>query len=416
MTSIRFLCVSLLCGALCASAATGDEPEAVRAAFDDINARLNAINGFQARFAISIDSIKGDIAQRGTLDQQLPFAFRRAMTMQAMGGIMNVTEIHVCDGTNGWEIQQAPNGAVVNASRWGRSAVEELFYAFRESAYVVLLTPARSNTYDGLRREVLFNAVTARDGQYEFAGTMRTDTFSHVKLHSTLDALGPEAVSNHMPTRVRLVLDAHGLATDWVQYNASGQAVLHSRLSDVRINPQFPPGHFSYAAPEGVTVYDLDRALQREPLHVKHALLSKRVPGLALRYLSGKKIRIDEGSGPMVISFFTTWSGACRAYIPLLEKMYRKYNPQSVRFVNITDESDTSKVSSYITSANLTMPVYIDPENEAAIACQIEVVPKSIVVNADGIIVDVLAGTGQGIDNALDQAIGGVAVPGPVRP
>jgi outer membrane lipoprotein-sorting protein len=410
------VCAALLCAATPLWAGFVGEPQTVQDAFNTVNTRLGTVTSYQARFVISIKNIKGDITQSGTLAQQLPFVFRRDMHMQAMGGIMNVTELHVCDGTNGWEVQQAPNGTVVNASHWGLAAVEELFYAFRENSYVLLVTPGRTNTYASVRREVEFHSATPSGESIEFSGIMRTDTFSYAKLVTTLDALGPAAVSNHMPVRVRLVTGPHGLARQWVQYNVRGEPVLDSRLSDVEFGCTFPSNYFTYSAPEGVMVYDLDRALQRESLHVSHPLREKPLPTLNLRYLSGREVEIEEGSGPMVITFFTSWSGACRAYIPLVEKMYRKYNGMGVRFLTITDETSPETVREYVKAANLTMPVLLDPDSKSAIACQVEVVPKTIIVDAHGVVLDVLSGTSKGIESALDKAIEAIAVPGPVRP
>ena len=114
----------------------------INKAFNDINKKLLLITNYSANFIVDINSVKGKIHQSGTFIQKLPYSFKRDMKMEAMGGIMNVREITVCNGKAGWQAEYAPNGKVINVSRWGEASIEELFYMFLSKAYLIMLTQA----------------------------------------------------------------------------------------------------------------------------------------------------------------------------------------------------------------------------------------------------------------------------------
>jgi len=102
--------------------------------------------------------------------------------MEAMGGIMNVREITVCNGKTGWQAEYAPNGKVINASRWGEPSMEELFYAFLEKAYLIMLTDDTTNTYTLLRQNINFAKAVPINGGFVFTGVL-TQNHQNISLY-----------------------------------------------------------------------------------------------------------------------------------------------------------------------------------------------------------------------------------------
>jgi thiol-disulfide isomerase/thioredoxin len=398
--------------ALCLAAAPAREPRAVRLAFAECSARLAHVTNYAAGFAVTFDSIKGVVAMTGTIVQQPPFAFRRELCLEELNSGTTKRECSVCNGTNGWQVEYAPNGRAVNVSRWGAAAMEELCGVFMRNAQLVLLTPDRTSTYASLRQAITFDAVSACAGGHVFHGRDRDDTPAHQELLRVAGAYGPQGVSNYMARSVRLVIDRHGLPVELSRENLLGRVIECARLTNVVVNQPLPPALFAYQPPAEIMVFDLERAMETEPIHVAHPLRDKPGPAFSVAYLNGKVQEIKPGGDVLVLTFFTSWSDNCRSYLPLIEQAYRTYANRGVKFVTVTDEKKQTTLKQLISTARLTMPVYLDHDGVVAKTYKINIVPKTLILNRRGIVCDVLEGNARGVARELDAAIA-AALAGP---
>jgi len=390
---------------LCLAATPAREPRAVHTAFADCAARLVQVTNYAAGYAVTFDSIKGSVAMTGTIVQQPPFTFRRELHLEELNSGTIKRECSVCNGTNGWQIEYAPNGRAVNVSRWGVTAMDELCAVFMRNAQLVLVTPDRTSTYATLRQDVTFDAVNALDGGYEFRGRDRSDTPAHRELLRVAGAFGPQGLSNYLSRSVRLVVDRHGLPQELSRENLLGRVIERARLTNVIVNQPLPPALFAYQPPADVLVFDLERAMETEPIHVAHPLRDKPGPAFSVAYLTGKALEIKPGGDVIVLTFFTSWSDNCRSYLPLIEQAYRAYANRGVKFVTVTDEKQQTTLKQLISNARLTMPVYLDHGGVVAKTYKINIVPKTLIINRRGIVCDVLEGNARGVARELDAAI-----------
>ena len=208
-----------------------------------------------------------------------------------------------------------------------------------------------------------------------------------------------------MPDNVKLVVNDKGIATEYIQFNQKGKPVVSAKLSNVVVNKNLKKGVFTYSPPKNVIVMDIGKALQRNKVHVQHILLKKKAPKLKLSYLGGKKITIKPGRQPIVLTFFTSWSGNSRKYLKDIDKLYGKFNLQGVKFVSITDETDPSKIKNFISVERLTLPIYIDSEKKTIKDYSVYVVPKTFIIDKNGVVVDVIEGNAPGTLSALKESI-----------
>jgi len=384
--------------------AGGQNPE-IKKAICNVNKNLAKINNFSADFSVDINSIKGEIHQKGTFVQKPPYAFKRNMKMEAMGGIMNVRELTVSDGNTGWQVEFAPNGKAVNVSKWGESSMEELFYTFVSKAYFIMLTDDKTNTYTTLFEDINFDKVIPKNGGYIFTGAMDKKSQKYQSLLKLADSLGEQGIANFMPDKVKLVIDKNGIATEYVQFNQKGEPVVLAKLSNVVVNKPLKKGTFTYTPPKGVIVMDIGKALQRNKVHVQHPLLKKKAPKLKITYLGGKKITVSPGNQPIVLTFFTSWSGNSRKYLKDIDKLYGKFNLRGVKFVSITDETDPEKIKNFISVERLTLPIFIDSDKKTIKEYGVHVVPKTFIINKKGVVVDVIEGNAPGTLSALKESI-----------
>ena len=377
----------------------------VKKAFDEINKKLFSVKNFSAKFTVDIKSIKGKVHQSGTFIQRPPYSFKRDMKMEAMGGIMNVREITVSNGKTGWQAESAPNGKIINASRWGEDSMEELFYAFLSKAYLIMLTDDITNTYTSLQESTDFEKVTPKNGGFIFTGNVDVNSPKYLALLKIAATLGEAGISNYMPAKVKLVIDKYGIASQWIQYNLKNEPVVEAKLTDIVVNGPLKKDIFTFQPPKDIIVMDIGQALQRDRIHIKHPLLKKKAPEMKIKYLAGKKKTIKPGSQPIVLTFFASWSGNSRKYLGNIDKLYGKYNLRGVKFITITDETDTGKIKDFINTEKLTLPIYIDPEKKTIENYGVHVVPKSFIIDKNGIIVDVIEGNAPGTLSAVKQTI-----------
>ncbi|MCK5852610.1 TlpA family protein disulfide reductase, partial [bacterium] len=122
-------------------------------------------------------------------------------------------------------------------------------------------------------------------------------------------------------------------------------------------------------------------------------------------YLAGKEKTVKPGSQPIVLTFFASWSGNSRKYLGNVDKLYGKFNLRGVQFITITEDSDIGKIREFIDSEKLTLPIYIDPEKKTTKNYNVHVVPKTFVIDKNGIVVDVIEGNAPGTLSALKQTI-----------
>lgn len=90
---------------------------------------------------------------------------------------------------------------------------------------------------------------------------------------------------------------------------------------------------------------------------------------------------------PVILNFWASWCGPCKAEMPDLEAAYQAYG-DSVEFliVNLTDGSTETveTASGYVSSQGYTFPVYYDTAMEGAIAYRVYAIPTTYFIDANG--------------------------------
>jgi len=119
---------------------------------------------------------------------------------------------------------------------------------------------------------------------------------------------------------------------------------------------------------------------------------AKAVLDFTLPAVSGQALKMQTLKGKtVVVDFWATWCGPCRAQRPMYEQVEKKYssNP-SVVFLSVNTDEDRSKVAPFMTNEKWTQQVYFD----AGLGAMLRVgsIPTTIVLNREGQIVSRMAG------------------------
>jgi len=154
---------------------------------------------------------------------------------------------------------------------------------------------------------------------------------------------------------------------------------------------------------------------------IEKVLGEQKLPEVSLSDVNGKKINVaDYGkSGKVtVLSFWATWCIPCKKELTnvadLYEEWQKKYNVQVVA-VSIDDSRSAGKVKPYVESQRWTYEVLLDMNQDLKRALNIQSVPFTVVVDANGKVVSTHSGYVEGDEFVLEEELQKLAAAAPAH-
>jgi thiol-disulfide isomerase/thioredoxin len=118
---------------------------------------------------------------------------------------------------------------------------------------------------------------------------------------------------------------------------------------------------------------------------IKKQLAGKTAPDLVLKDLHGQSITLSALKGKTVLlDFWATWCGPCRADGPALEKLYRKYSDRDLVIIGISVDEDRPAVEKFLAEHPHTYPIVLTSENDMPKPYQVGLFPTYIIIDKDG--------------------------------
>lgn len=135
----------------------------------------------------------------------------------------------------------------------------------------------------------------------------------------------------------------------------------------------------------------------------------QKAPRFSLKNQDGKVIDLNKLKGKIVlVNFWATWCGPCRAEIPDFIEVYNKYKSKGFEIVGIAlDEGGWSKVAPFIEKEKINYPIVLGSQEIANAYGGIEGIPTTFIIDKNGYIAGRQVGmlTKEALEHALNSLL-----------
>jgi len=108
-------------------------------------------------------------------------------------------------------------------------------------------------------------------------------------------------------------------------------------------------------------------------------------PDFTLQDLAGNSVTLSSLKGrPVLLDFWASWCGPCRAEMPVVERLYRDYAARGLAVIGVDVGESRETVARYIAQQGYSYTVVLDSDLEAAMLYNARALPTLVVIDTDG--------------------------------
>lgn len=126
---------------------------------------------------------------------------------------------------------------------------------------------------------------------------------------------------------------------------------------------------------------------EKSPDATKKAETAKApAPEFTLKDLSGKELKLSDYKGRVVVvNFWATWCGPCRAEIPSFVKLRDRYHDEGLEIIGISlDEGDQEAVAGFAERFKINYPIVMGTMETVEAYGPMNAIPTTFVIDRQG--------------------------------
>jgi len=134
--------------------------------------------------------------------------------------------------------------------------------------------------------------------------------------------------------------------------------------------------------------------------------LAKMAPAFTVTALDGSRFSLDEMGGHVVlIDFWATWCGPCKAELPHMKKIAKEFAGQPLVIISVSWDSDETKWRDFINKNEMTWVQYRDADQSLSKAFGISAIPHYFTIDSDGVLTAEMLGEGSDVEGKLKKLV-----------
>lgn len=152
-------------------------------------------------------------------------------------------------------------------------------------------------------------------------------------------------------------------------------------------------------------------AIPAEAITLKRQLERKTAPDFELKDATGRTVRLSNYKGKIVVlDFWATWCGPCKAEIPWLNEIFKQYEAAGVVVLGISmDEDRWDAVKPFMDKVPISYPVLMGTRRVAYLYGDVEGLPVAFFVDRDQRVAAIHAGAAsrKGVEQVIKSLLAG---------